>query len=532
MSEAMVKDAVLAETSRLTSLKALALAHPKPFIATGLAVLVLTAGTVVFYDSIFGEEVPDYTLIDFDPSVARAFAQGLVDLGHPQWEGRMSGSEQEMLTSESIMDNFSKMGYQVKLNTFDVPMFSIDSEPIFGYCTPGTLGQAGLARSCGPEDVNREQSFFEHRSEFVIQGYSGSIQLNGFEDAPLVDLGHVNDENIDWASASGGIILISAGGDSSQNAIVWENGPTNGALGAIMVNEEYNCDKLVQGDCVPIFKAGIYSRIIAANQGQVPEDFPLISVAKSVGQELRETFNETDAKIIWNMDVDNSGDITVRVPCGTHYGKSNDLLMVGAHHDTVYQSAGAVDDTSGTATVLELARQFATIINTTGQADRTISFCTWGGEEEGLWGSKSWVQQNADDLAQNLRFYANLDMNHADKDLRENGRMSLFMNYEDDHKHVSQIADKFSEDYPDLWAKYQVNILHFDHDDMGYNSDHGPFVFDLPDNTRGRVGVCYGSGSWEYHTYLDRMDRFNEESLTVSAVIYGSYLKYLAWDDE
>ena len=48
MSEATVKDAVLAETSRLTSLKALALAHPKPFIATGLAVLVLTAGTVVF----------------------------------------------------------------------------------------------------------------------------------------------------------------------------------------------------------------------------------------------------------------------------------------------------------------------------------------------------------------------------------------------------------------------------------------------------------------------------------------------------
>ena len=53
MSEATVKDAVLAETSRLTSLKALALTHPKPFIASGLAILVLTAGTVVFYDSIF-----------------------------------------------------------------------------------------------------------------------------------------------------------------------------------------------------------------------------------------------------------------------------------------------------------------------------------------------------------------------------------------------------------------------------------------------------------------------------------------------
>ena len=279
MSEAMVKDAVLAETSRLTSLKALALAHPKPFIATGLAVLVLTAGTVVFYDSIFGEEVPDYTLIDFDPSVARAFAQGLVDLGHPQWEGRMSGSEQEMLTSESIMDNFLK--WAIKLNS--IPSMYLCSvsilNPSSDIAPRAPLVKPAWLVLVAQEDVN-EQSFFEHRSEFVIQGYSGSIQLNGFEDAPLVDLGHVNDENIDWASASGGIILISAGGDSSQNAIVWENGPTNGALGAIMVNEEYNCDKLVQGDCVPIFKAGIYSRIIAANQGQVPEDFPYFCCQK------------------------------------------------------------------------------------------------------------------------------------------------------------------------------------------------------------------------------------------------------------
>ena len=30
--------------------------------------------------------------IDFDTDRTREFAQALVDLGHPEWEGRMSGT--------------------------------------------------------------------------------------------------------------------------------------------------------------------------------------------------------------------------------------------------------------------------------------------------------------------------------------------------------------------------------------------------------------------------------------------------------
>ena len=41
--------------------------------------------------------------------------------------------------------------------------------------------------------------------------------------------------------------------------------------------------------------------------------------------------------------------------------------------------------------------------------------------------------------------------------------------------------------------------------------------------------VCYGSGSWEYHTYMDDMSRFNEESLMISGIVYGSLVRYLAW---
>ena len=68
---------------------------------------------------------------------------------------------------------------------------------------------------------------------------------------------------------------------------------------------------------------------------------------------------------------------------------------------------------------------------------------------------------------------------------------------------------------------------------MPNNSDHAPFVFDVyPEGEYGRSLVCYGSGSAEYHTYLDRMDRFNEESLAVSGIIYGSYARWLAWGEQ
>ena len=38
-------------------------------------------------------------------------------------------------------------------------------------------------------------------------------------------------------------------------------------------------------------------------------------------------------------------------------------------------------------------------------------------------------------------------------------------------------------------------------------------------------------GSWEYHTYADTMERFNEESLGVSVTIYGTYMRFLAYSD-
>ena len=45
---------------------------------------------------------------------------------------------------------------------------------------------------------------------------------------------------------------------------------------------------------------------------------------------------------------------------------------------TVYMAQGAVDDSSGTATVLEMARHSGLIESQMGKPKHTIYFCTWG----------------------------------------------------------------------------------------------------------------------------------------------------------
>jgi Zn-dependent M28 family amino/carboxypeptidase len=74
------------------------------------------------------------------------------------------------------------------------------------------------------------------------------------------------------------------------------------------------------------------------------------------------------------MDVTNDQERTIYVPCGEIRGKSSEVIIVGGHHDTVYHAQGAVDDTSGTASVMEIGRQMSKIVNETGQPERTLRF--------------------------------------------------------------------------------------------------------------------------------------------------------------
>jgi len=496
----------------------------------GIMLLGTMGGALLYGDDVIewiqGE--PDYQLIEFDATSARGYAQSLVDLGHPEWEGRMSGTIEEHNTADFIKANFTSMGIPSTLEDFDVPMFVIDDEPELGICHAGDVGQTLPAFACGATDVNADFITFEHRSDFVLQGYSGSSFIRYVDDIDVVDLGTGN-ESADWATGAGSVVLVHMTQDTESNTALFKRASENDVEGLILINERQNCDDLVSGDCIPYFKSVDITAI-----DNIPINMGFIMVSQSVGQVIIDNVINQDGRLQFMTYVENAGEATIKVPCGIIQGESDSMIIIGAHHDTVYMSQGAVDDSSGTATVLEMARQFGLIESQLGTPKHTIYFCTWGGEEEGLFGSTAWVDKHRNNLYDNLRLYINLDMNHVDAE--RNSGVTLFGNHNTDVSHIRGISEKFKQEYPELADRYNIQVRKLDDTEMPYNSDHAPFVYNIDEDNSdgkqyGRAVVCYGSGSMEYHTYLDNMDRFNEESLAVSGIIYGSLVYYLAYGD-
>jgi carboxypeptidase Q len=85
---------------------------------------------------------------------------------------------------------------------------------------------------------------------------------------------------------------------------------------------------------------------------------------------------------------DSSFNIIAEIP-GTDL--KNEAVLIGAHFDTWHSGTGATDNGSGVAVCFEALR----IIKQLGlQPRRTIRVCLWGGEEEGLLGSRAYIKQH------------------------------------------------------------------------------------------------------------------------------------------
>lgn len=94
--------------------------------------------------------------------------------------------------------------------------------------------------------------------------------------------------------------------------------------------------------------------------------------------------------------------IIVEIP-----GKSKDVVMFGAHYDSVEMGPGINDNATGVAILLQLA-------NISGKADvqpeRTIRIAFWDGEEAGVLGSAYYVKHLPDSIKDRIVSYVNVDM--------------------------------------------------------------------------------------------------------------------------
>ncbi|MET0452342.1 MAG: M28 family metallopeptidase [Mycobacterium sp.] len=131
-------------------------------------------------------------------------------------------------------------------------------------------------------------------------------------------------------------------------------------------------------------------------------EIPVVTIAKSEGARLRTA--AADASISLNAGV--RVEKTRNVIAQTKTGSAENVVMAGAHLDSVPEGPGINDNGSGVAAVLETAVQ----LGSSPQVRNAVRFGFWGAEEEGLVGSSEYVSTLDSDQLKDIALYLNFDM--------------------------------------------------------------------------------------------------------------------------
>jgi hypothetical protein len=161
----------------------------------------------------------------------------------------------------------------------------------------------------------------------------------------------------------------------------------------------------------------------------------------------------------------------------------DEFVVVGAHYDSFAwgsSAPGADDNASGTAAVLELARilsQYA--------FDRSLVFCCFSAEEEGLIGSEYYASQAAA-LGMNILGYFNFDM--------------IGYRFQNEPIHTDMIAPPSAKELSDFYKGvvdiYLPDFEVYDAQLTGGDSDHTSF------NNNGYMGIFPFEDVPNYSPYI------------------------------
>jgi hypothetical protein len=193
----------------------------------------------------------------------------------------------------------------------------------------------------------------------------------------------------------------------------------------------------------------------------------------------------------------------------------DEIVMIGAHLDSWHPATGAMDNADGAATVLEAMR----ILKAVGaQPRRTIRVALWGGEEEGLLGSRAWVTQH---LA-----------GDANKAVRE--RMSVYFNIDPGYGPVygfftegndaaKAIFDAWLEPFKDLGARKNVAAGIGSTDHLSFIAQGVPGFNPVQEYANYDVRI--------HHTNMDTIERMRPDDLKQAAIVFATFAYNAAMRD-
>ena len=129
---------------------------------------------------------------------------------------------------------------------------------------------------------------------------------------------------------------------------------------------------------------------------------PIVFASFAVGNALAST-----PGAIVHLRTDTKVDVTIakNVIADSRSGNPNEVVMVGAHLDSVPEGPGINDNGSGSASILETALQMKNV-----PTKNRVRFAFWAAEELGLLGSDQYVAGLSQAERDKIRLYLNFDM--------------------------------------------------------------------------------------------------------------------------
>ena len=360
------------------------------------------------------------------------------------------GSAYDKENAEWILSKFKEWGLDAHIESFDV-LFPTPKERVVELIAP-TKFIARLQEPVVPEDPTSNQQ------DEQLPTYN-AYSIDGDVTAPLVyvNYGIPDDyEKLDrmGVSVKGCIVITRYGG--SWRGIKPKVAAEHGAIGCLIYSDPAG-DGYAEGD---IFPKGAYrppdgvqrgsvmdmplypgdpltpgvgatpgAKRLAMSDVQVFTKIPVLPISYADAQPLLAALSGPVAPAQWrgalpityhvgpgdakvhlkaqfNWDQKKIYDVIAKIP-GSDF--PNEWVIRGNHHDAWVN--GAEDPISGQVSLLEEARSFGQLVKQGWRPKRTIIYCAWDGEEEGLIGSTEWVETHADELQQKGAVYINSDSN-------------------------------------------------------------------------------------------------------------------------
>ncbi|TQS40405.1 M28 family peptidase [Cryptosporangium phraense] len=293
---------------------------------------------------------------------------------------RASGTPGFDKSADYVAGKLKRAGYRVTRQSFEFPFFQELSPSKFSQVSPTA-------------------TTYVNGTDFATLSFSADGSAQGTVTAVDVNLtppraSTSGCEAADFASfPKGNVALVQRG--TCDFSVKVANAAAAGAVGVIVFNQG-NGTEAENPDRYELFEGNL--------GGPVP--IPAISVPYALGAQLAGTSN-TVVKI--ETDTLSETRTTQNVLAETPGGRADNVVMAGAHLDSVPEGPGINDNGTGSAALLEIALKYAPLAKSAKPTNK-VRFAWWGAEEGGLLGSEHYVASLTPAQVADIGLYLNFDM--------------------------------------------------------------------------------------------------------------------------